>query len=106
MPANMRWSEVGTAYKYGCFSQISTAGIILLLTFFQLESPRFYIKQGKREKALEVLCNGCFSQICTTIIVVDTCSTYPAVEGVRHVNLSTPIGEVGNHDTTALGIST
>ncbi|KAJ5163106.1 Major facilitator superfamily domain general substrate transporter [Penicillium coprophilum] len=32
------------------------AGIILLLTFFQLESPRFYIKQGKREKALEVLC--------------------------------------------------
>ncbi|CAI7628843.1 unnamed protein product [Penicillium viridicatum] len=32
------------------------AGIILILTFFQLESPRFYIKQGKREKALEVLC--------------------------------------------------
>ncbi|CAG7960704.1 unnamed protein product [Penicillium nalgiovense] len=32
------------------------AGIILFLTFFQLESPRFYIKQGKREKALEVLC--------------------------------------------------
>ncbi|KAJ5514599.1 Major facilitator superfamily domain general substrate transporter [Penicillium fimorum] len=32
------------------------AGIILVLTFFQLESPRFYIKQGKREMALEVLC--------------------------------------------------
>ncbi|KGO52910.1 Major facilitator superfamily domain, general substrate transporter [Penicillium expansum] len=32
------------------------AGIILILTLFQLESPRFYIKQGKREKALEVLC--------------------------------------------------
>jgi len=32
------------------------AGIILILTFFQLESPRFYIKQGKREKALDVLC--------------------------------------------------
>ncbi|KAJ5385050.1 Major facilitator superfamily domain general substrate transporter [Penicillium concentricum] len=32
------------------------AGIILILTFFQLESPRFYIKQGKREMALEVLC--------------------------------------------------
>lgn len=33
------------------------AGIILILTFFQLESPRFYIKQGNREKALEVLCS-------------------------------------------------
>jgi MFS family permease len=32
------------------------AGIIFILTFFQLESPRFYIKQGKREQALEVLC--------------------------------------------------
>ncbi|KAJ5293571.1 hypothetical protein PENANT_c002G02122 [Penicillium antarcticum] len=32
------------------------AGIIFILTFFQLESPRFYIKQGKREQALKVLC--------------------------------------------------
>ncbi|CAG8254685.1 unnamed protein product [Penicillium salamii] len=32
------------------------AGIILILTLFQLESPRFYIKQGKREQALESLC--------------------------------------------------
>jgi hypothetical protein len=30
------------------------------------------------------------------MVVVD--STYPAVEGIRHVNLSTPVGEVGNHD--------
>jgi hypothetical protein len=36
----------------------------------------------------------------STMVVVD--STYPAVEGIRHVNLSTPVGEVGNHDTTYL----
>lgn len=33
------------------------AGITLILSLFVLESPRFYIKQGKREKALEVLCS-------------------------------------------------
>ncbi|OJJ52556.1 hypothetical protein ASPSYDRAFT_164459 [Aspergillus sydowii CBS 593.65] len=32
------------------------AGVTLILTFLQLESPRYYIKRGKREKALEVLC--------------------------------------------------
>ncbi|KAL3449695.1 hypothetical protein BJX65DRAFT_294386 [Aspergillus insuetus] len=32
------------------------AGITLLLTFLQLESPRYYIKRGKCEKVLEVLC--------------------------------------------------
>ncbi|KAJ5354952.1 hypothetical protein N7541_005996 [Penicillium brevicompactum] len=32
------------------------AGIIMILTLFQVESPRFYIKQGKREQALESLC--------------------------------------------------
>lgn len=31
--------------------------------------------------------------------------TYPTVEGVRHVHLSTPIGEIGNHNTTGLSFS-
>ena len=34
---------------------IMFAGIIFLLTFLQLESPRFLIKVGKREQALETL---------------------------------------------------
>jgi hypothetical protein len=32
------------------------AGIILILSFFQLESPRFYVRKGQREKALQTLC--------------------------------------------------
>lgn len=32
------------------------AGITLILSFFQLESPRFYVRKGNREKALETLC--------------------------------------------------
>ncbi|KAG9258453.1 general substrate transporter [Emericellopsis atlantica] len=32
------------------------AGIILILSFFQLESPRHFIRTGQREKALATLC--------------------------------------------------
>ncbi|KAK0628765.1 general substrate transporter [Bombardia bombarda] len=31
------------------------AGLIFILTFFQYESPRYLVKQGKNEKALEVM---------------------------------------------------
>ncbi|KAF9885057.1 hypothetical protein FE257_000788 [Aspergillus nanangensis] len=35
---------------------IMFAGIILILTMFQLESPRHLIRKGQREEALEILC--------------------------------------------------
>ncbi|KAM0332542.1 hypothetical protein ACHAQA_002826 [Verticillium albo-atrum] len=34
---------------------IMFAGIIFILTFFQLESPRFYVRKGEPQKALETL---------------------------------------------------